>query len=60
MYRGGYAWESTAHKGTHRIPNFECGTAGIGATLLQMYLFEQHKAGWYRFIDDPYPTWLNE
>ncbi|MBO5620270.1 MAG: hypothetical protein J5959_01415 [Butyrivibrio sp.] len=43
-------------------PDFGHGTgsAGIGATLLQMYLFEQHKAGWYRFIDDPYPTWLNE
>lgn len=37
--RGGYAWESTAHKGTHRIPNFECGTAGIGYALTVAYSF---------------------
>jgi len=37
--RGGLAWESTAHVGTHRIPNFECGTAGIGYALTIAYKY---------------------
>ena len=31
--RGGYAWTSYAHAGQTRVPNFECGTAGIGYVL---------------------------
>lgn len=31
--RGGYAWTSYAHPNQTRVPNFECGTAGIGYVL---------------------------
>ena len=31
--RGGYAWTSYAHPGQTRVPNFECGTAGVGYIL---------------------------
>lgn len=31
--RGGYAWRSYAHPNQTRVPNFECGTAGVGYIL---------------------------
>lgn len=31
--RGGWAWLSTAHPNQTRVPNFECGTAGVGYAL---------------------------
>lgn len=35
--RGGYAWLSTAHPNQTRVPNFECGTAGVGYVLTIVY-----------------------
>lgn len=35
--RGGYAWLSTAHPNQTRVPNFECGTAGVGYVLTLVY-----------------------
>lgn len=35
--RGGYAWTSYAHEGQTRVPNFECGTAGIGYLFTVAY-----------------------
>lgn len=35
--RGGFAWLSTAHEGQTRVPNFECGTAGVGYLLTLVY-----------------------
>ncbi|MCM1399358.1 MAG: hypothetical protein NC225_07760 [Clostridium sp.] len=35
--RGGYAWLSTAHPNQTRVPNFECGTAGVGYALTVAY-----------------------
>lgn len=35
--RGGFAWLSTAHAGQTRVPNFECGTAGVGYLLTLVY-----------------------
>lgn len=35
--RGGYAWTSYAHPNQTRVPNFECGTAGIGYVLAVAY-----------------------
>lgn len=35
--RGGYAWTSYAHPNQTRVPNFECGTAGIGYILAVAY-----------------------
>lgn len=35
--RGGYAWTSYAHPNQTRVPNFECGTAGVGYTLAVAY-----------------------
>ena len=35
--RGGLAWTSYAHPGQTRVPNFECGTAGIGLVLADAY-----------------------
>lgn len=32
------------------------GTAGIAASLLQMYLLEKHQFHWERFMDDPFPV----
>ncbi len=31
--RGGFAWTSYAHPNQTRVPNFECGTAGVGYIL---------------------------
>lgn len=35
--RGGLAWTSHAHAGVSRVPNFECGTAGVGYALTIAY-----------------------
>lgn len=35
--RGGYAWTSYAHEGQTRVPNFECGTAGVGYLFTVAY-----------------------
>lgn len=35
--RGGYAWTSYAHPNQTRVPNFECGTAGVGYVLAVAY-----------------------
>lgn len=35
--RGGLAWDSHAHAGATRVPNFECGTAGVGYALTVAY-----------------------
>lgn len=35
--RGGYAWTSYAHPGQTRVPNFECGTAGVGYLFTVAY-----------------------
>lgn len=35
--RGGLAWDSHAHAGVSRVPNFECGTAGVGYALTIAY-----------------------
>lgn len=35
--RGGLAWTSYAHPGQTRVPNFECGTAGIGLVLANAF-----------------------
>lgn len=35
--RGGYAWRSYAHPNQTRVPNFECGTAGVGYILAVAY-----------------------
>ncbi|MCM1536237.1 MAG: hypothetical protein NC126_09990 [Clostridium sp.] len=35
--RGGLAWLSTAHANQTRVPNFECGTAGVGYALTIAY-----------------------
>lgn len=32
------------------------GTAGIAASLLQIYMLEKDRFCWERFIDDPFPT----
>ena len=35
---------------------YACGSAGIAATLLQMYQFKKKEIHFIRYIDDPYPT----
>ena len=35
--RGGLAWRSYAHPNQTRVPNFECGTAGVGFVLAVAY-----------------------
>jgi hypothetical protein len=35
------------------------GTAGIAATLLQLYLFETERYGWDVLVDNPFPNRKN-
>lgn len=45
-------------KPEHVAPDFgyATGSAGIAATLLQMYQFKKKEIHFIRYIDDPYPT----
>lgn len=42
--RGGLAWISTAHAGVDRVPNFECGTAGVGYALTIAYKYNKKES----------------
>lgn len=41
--RGGFAWNSYAHPNQTRVPNFECGTAGVGYILGVAYEVSKEK-----------------
>lgn len=50
------AFERVKPQNLSRSISYGAGASGVGAALIQLYLFFEGKYSWLRLFDDPYPV----